>query len=121
MIESGFRAEEIDSAIRCRLNMPMGLLEVLDFSGVDVMKEVSKREMDVVILEVLEKMVKDGRLGMKSGRGFYEYEGFYSRAKISPNLAYRVNPVRILTQGVSTKEDINRAMIYGMRVSLKKI
>lgn len=129
MIESGFKAEEIDSAIRFRIGMPMGLLEVLDFSGVDVtynvMREVSKRGMEVEIPKLLEEMVKEGRLGMKSGKGFYEYEGFYSRAKISPKLAYRVNPLRILAQGVneacwlirngvSTKEDIDKAMVHGM-------
>lgn len=129
LLEEGKKAEEIDAAMRYRLGLPMGLFEVVDFSGVDViynvMREVSKRGLKVIGFELIEEMVKEGRLGMKTGKGFYEYTGFYSRAKISRLNAYKVNPLRILAPGVNeaawiirnnvaSKENIDKAMVLGM-------
>lgn len=124
-----YKPEEIDAAVRYRVGMPMGLFEVADFSGVDVlynvMNELGKRGMDLEVPEILRKMVEEKRLGMKTGKGFYEYEGFYSRAKISPSLAYKINPLKLLApgineaawlirNGVASRESIDKAMVYGM-------
>ncbi|MCS7143808.1 MAG: 3-hydroxyacyl-CoA dehydrogenase/enoyl-CoA hydratase family protein [Archaeoglobaceae archaeon] len=129
LIEEGDRPEEIDAVVRHRIGMPMGLLEVVDFSGVDVLYnvivELRKRGMDVEVSETVKRMIEDNRLGMKTGRGFYEYEGFYSRAKILPKFAYRLNPLRLLApgvneacwlirNGVASKESIDKAMVLGM-------
>ncbi|MCS7144424.1 MAG: 3-hydroxyacyl-CoA dehydrogenase/enoyl-CoA hydratase family protein [Archaeoglobaceae archaeon] len=129
LIEEGDRPEEIDAVVRHRIGMPMGLLEVVDFSGVDVLYnvivELRKRGMDVEVSETVKRMIEDNRLGMKTGRGFYEYEGFYSRAKILPKFAYRLNPLRLLASGVNeacwlirngvaSKESIDKAMVLGM-------
>jgi len=58
----------------------MGIFEVVDFSGVDtvynVLHEVKKRGFEIEVPDLLENMVSEGRLGMKTGRGFYEYSGF---------------------------------------------
>ncbi|MCQ4152680.1 MAG: 3-hydroxyacyl-CoA dehydrogenase/enoyl-CoA hydratase family protein [Archaeoglobi archaeon] len=129
LIESGYRPEEIDAVVKYRIGMPMGLLEVVDFSGVDVLynviKELGRRGMDVEVPETVRRMVEENRLGMKTGRGFYEYEGFYSRAKILPKFAYRLNPLNLIAagineaawlirNGVATKESIDKAMVLGM-------
>jgi len=129
LMEKGYRAEEIDAAVKYRIGMPMGLLEVADFSGVDVLynviNELRKRGMDLEVPEILKKMMEEKRFGMKTGKGFYEYEGFYSRAKILPRSAYKVNPLKLLTagineaawlirNGVASKEDIDKAMVLGM-------
>lgn len=124
-----YRAEEIDATVRYRIGMPMGIFEVADFSGVDVLynviNELKKRGMDLEVPEVLKKMVEEKRLGMKTGKGFYEYEGFYSRAKISPRFAYKLNPLKLLAtgineaawllrNGVASRESIDKAMVFGM-------
>ncbi|AGK60174.1 3-hydroxyacyl-CoA dehydrogenase /Enoyl-CoA hydratase [Archaeoglobus sulfaticallidus PM70-1] len=129
MVEEGFKPEEIDSAVKYRLGLPMGILEVVDFSGVDIVfyvtHEMMKRGVNVKPSKLVEEMIKEGRLGMKSGRGFYEHKGVYHRVKIPRNLAYRVNPVRILApaineaswllrNGIATREDIDKAMVLGM-------
>ncbi len=124
-----FKPEEIDSAIRYRAGLPMGIFEVVDFTGVDtvynVLKEVNKRGFAIEMPEILEKMVEENALGMKTGKGFYTYKSFYDRAKIPKKYAYNVNPLQILApgineaawlirNGIATKEDIDKATVKGM-------
>jgi 3-hydroxybutyryl-CoA dehydrogenase len=51
--------EAIDSVARLGFNHPMGPLELADLIGLDILRQ----------------LVAAGRLGRKSGRGFYEYAG----------------------------------------------
>ena len=72
-------AEEIDLAMQLGLSHPIGPLRLADLIGLDVCLDV----MDVMYRQfsdskyrpcpLLRKMVDAGRLGRKSGRGFYEY------------------------------------------------
>ena len=72
-------AEEIDLAMKLGLSHPIGPLALADLIGIDVCLDV----MDVMYREfsdskyrpcpLLRKMVDAGRLGRKSGRGFFEY------------------------------------------------
>jgi len=129
LVEEGYKPEEVDAAARYRLGLPMGVLEVVDFSGVDVvyyvMNEVVKRGVKIKPSKIIEEMVKEGKLGMKTGKGFYEYKGIYSRARIPKSLAYKVNSLRLIASavneaawlirnGIASKEDIDKAMILGM-------
>ncbi len=76
-------ADDIDKAVVLGLNWPMGPLKLADFVGLDVVYHSSKStaaEMDEEYIrkrfqpsKLLEKMVKEGRLGMKTRKGFYEY------------------------------------------------
>jgi 3-hydroxyacyl-CoA dehydrogenase/enoyl-CoA hydratase/3-hydroxybutyryl-CoA epimerase len=72
-LEKGEKAEKLDEAAR-QFGMPMGPIELADTVGLDVCAHVGK------ILKLggdgskLEKMVSDGHLGKKSGRGFYTWK-----------------------------------------------
>ena len=73
-------AEDIDIAVKRGLNWPMGPFQLSDFSGLDTVLGVRKDRMereaapgDVATVAILERMVAAGRLGRKSGRGFYDY------------------------------------------------
>ena len=71
--------EEIDAAMKLGANLPMGPFELCDFIGNDIVLNISKVLLDHTgdlrfkPPKLLEQMVADGKLGRKSGRGFYEY------------------------------------------------
>jgi 3-hydroxybutyryl-CoA dehydrogenase len=85
MIEDGVAtAEEIDKATRYGLGLrfaALGVVEFIDFGGSDILHHAS-REMSASIDRhryaappIVGRMVEQGRLGLKSGSGFYDYEG----------------------------------------------
>ncbi len=79
LMEGVADAEDIDSVAKLGLNHPMGPLELADFIGLDVCNDVLQvmhREFGDPKYRpcpLLVQMVRAGRLGRKSGRGFYEY------------------------------------------------
>jgi 3-hydroxybutyryl-CoA dehydrogenase len=81
MYDEGFAtAEDIDAAVSLGLNHPMGPLTLLDYIGLDTAMFVAQvlyeefKEPSYAPPPLLKRMVAAGRLGRKSGRGFYEYE-----------------------------------------------
>jgi 3-hydroxyacyl-CoA dehydrogenase len=70
--------EDIDKAIKLGLNWPMGPLALLDYIGEDTalsICDVLKKELGSKFTPspLLEKMVKQGLLGRKTGQGFYNW------------------------------------------------
>ena len=83
MVEEGAAtAEEIDKATRFGLGLrfaALGVVEFIDFGGADILHHAS-REMSASIdparyaaPAILDRMMEEGRLGLKSGSGFYDY------------------------------------------------
>jgi 3-hydroxybutyryl-CoA dehydrogenase len=80
MYEDDFASrEDIDTGMKLGCGHPMGPLTLCDFIGLDVLYAVCdslyeefKRD-EYAPPPLLKRMVASGRLGRKSGRGFYEY------------------------------------------------
>ncbi len=79
MLEEGVAsAEDIDAAMTLGYRHPMGPLELTDLVGLDVRLEIARYLEEELgeryrPPELLERMVDEGRLGKKSGEGFYEW------------------------------------------------
>ncbi|HEX2239471.1 MAG TPA: 3-hydroxyacyl-CoA dehydrogenase NAD-binding domain-containing protein [Gammaproteobacteria bacterium] len=76
MVDDGIPISVIDQAIK-DFGMLMGPLEMADIVGLDIalsVGEILSREYGYVVPEKLRAMVAEGRLGRKSGQGFYAYK-----------------------------------------------
>lgn len=80
LVQEGTAPEHVDEAMQLGCNFPMGPLALADLIGVDVvldcqtalweqMQRLSKYEP----CSLLQEMVREGKLGRKSGAGFYPY------------------------------------------------
>jgi 3-hydroxybutyryl-CoA dehydrogenase len=81
MVEQGVAsAKDIDRAMELGYNHPMGPLKLTDLVGLDVRLRIAEHLYATLggsqyrPPELLRSMVAQGRLGKKSGRGFYEWE-----------------------------------------------
>ena len=73
--------EDVDKAVKLGLNYPMGPFELMDLTGVDICKFVAdyfykelNKEGKWVSPTLLKNLIRAGRLGRKSGAGWYEYK-----------------------------------------------
>ena len=71
--------EDIDKGLKLGANHPMGILELMDVVGVDVIHDAlsslweSTKEERYKPCPLLLEMVRTNRLGRKTGEGFYKY------------------------------------------------
>ncbi len=83
MVERGdATAKDVDTGMELGCGHPMGPLKLLDYVGLDTTLFImdgwyQRYPADPMFKpsELLKRMVKEGKLGRKSGRGFYEWEG----------------------------------------------
>ena len=132
---TGATLEEIDSAVKFKLGFPMGIFELADFTGMDVIHkatvEMHLRDKKVINPHPLvEKMFDEKKLGQKSGQGYYKYsDDKYERVSLSEELAEKCDPIQIVanilnnaawlvTNGASDIEEIEKAAQLGL--GLKK-
>lgn len=80
MVEQGVAsAADIDRAMELGYRHPMGPLRLTDLVGLDVRLDIARYLHEELGAEqfrppaILERMVAEGRLGRKSGRGFYDW------------------------------------------------
>jgi len=132
---TGATLEEIDSAVKFKLGFPMGIFELADFTGMDVIHkattEMHLRDKKVILPHpTIEKLFDEKKLGQKSGEGFYKYSGDkYERIALSEELAEKFNPIQLVaniinnaawlvSNGASDIEEIEKAAQLGL--GLKK-
>jgi len=81
IVEEGIATkEDVDIAVKNGLNYPMGPFELMDLTGIDICyfvneyfhKELNK-ELKWVSPNLLKTMIRAGKLGKKTGEGWYDY------------------------------------------------
>ncbi len=122
---------EIDSAVKFTLNFPMGIFELADFTGLDVIHkatiEMYSRDKKVINPHpLIQKLFDQKKLGQKTGSGFYDYTGEkYERVNLTEELAKKFDPTQILgiilnnaawliTNQASDAQEIEKALNLGM-------
>jgi enoyl-CoA hydratase/3-hydroxyacyl-CoA dehydrogenase len=125
----------IDSAVKFKLSFPMGIFELADYTGIDVIhkatEEMHSRDQKVIRPHPKIKQLFDEKnLGQKSGKGFFEYKGDkYERINLTEEEASKYDPVALIgvaannaawliSNNVCSREDLEKALKLGM--GLKK-
>lgn len=96
------KLEEIDSAVKFKMGFPMGIFELADFTGMDVIHkatiELQSRDKKVIFPhQDIEKLFNEKKLGQKSGEGFYKYsDDKYERIQLDEDLAKKCNPIHLV-------------------------
>jgi len=126
---------EIDSAVKFRLGFPMGIFELADFTGLDVIHkatvEMHMRDKKVILPHTsIEQLFNEKKLGQKSGEGFYKYsDDKYERIQLSEESAQKCDPTQsianilnnaawLVTNNASDIDEIEKAASLGL--GLKK-
>ena len=83
--------EEIDTVMILGMSHPMGPLFLADFIGLDVCLSILNvmhegfQDDKYAACNLLKQMVNNNELGVKTGKGFYDYSDGLKNKKVSPN------------------------------------
>ena len=122
---------EVDSASKYKMALPMGIFELADYTGLDVIhkatNEMYSRDKKVVFPHPkIQELFENKELGQKTGKGFYQYQGDnYERIQLTEELAEKFDPISLvsvavnnaswlLSNGVCNKNELEQALMLGM-------
>jgi 3-hydroxybutyryl-CoA dehydrogenase len=120
--------EEVDSTARNKLKLPMGLFELADYVGLDVVVDIwnvlVNRGTSDVKCSLFREKVNEKNLGVKSGKGFYTYPSPGKYVKVQLPSESKVDSARLISLAVNeaswmveneivSAKDIDTVMIYG--------
>ncbi len=119
--------EEIDTAVMLGLNYPRGILRMADSVGIDlIVNEMNRlfekydKEDRYKVSSVLIKLVKQGKLGRKTGEGFYTYgPGEYECIKLDINEKTKVG--RIILNRPNRANAFNADMMAELNKALGEL
>jgi 3-hydroxybutyryl-CoA dehydrogenase len=119
--------EDIDESMRAGAGFPMGPLTLLDLIGLDTCVEILERMYSEtgrdrhITARVLRELVDAGKLGRKTGAGFYEYgdvaepvPGAVDEKIVDALLRPYLDDARVMADsGYASETDIDTAMTLG--------
>jgi enoyl-CoA hydratase/3-hydroxyacyl-CoA dehydrogenase len=128
----GKSAFEIDAAIKYKLGLPMGMLELQDTLGggsIDTQFHVMEYFGETMgksygPAPILEKLFKEKNYGKKTGKGYYDWSGGKTN-ELQMNAGANFDPIRVLATAVNeaakllemdatTREEIDTAVLLGL-------
>ncbi|MFX0151768.1 MAG: 3-hydroxyacyl-CoA dehydrogenase/enoyl-CoA hydratase family protein [Candidatus Hodarchaeota archaeon] len=129
LVDQGkYTHEQIDAAANM-MGLPMGLFLMLDNSGVDIIYHsmnymASRLHPDYKPTPTLEKMIKENKLGKKTGEGFYKWPevgrpmidtSIESDFDVMNLIKIQINEgAKVLEEGLCTANEINIGMQLGL-------
>lgn len=122
---------EVDSASKYKMALPMGIFELADYTGLDVIhkatNEMYSRDKKVVFPHPkIQELFENKELGQKTGKGFYRYQGDnYERIQLTEELAEKFDPISLVSVAVNNaswllsnevcdKNELEQALMLGM-------
>ncbi len=128
---SGASMVEVDSASKYKMALPMGILELADYTGMDVIhkatSEMYSRDKKVIFPHPkIQQLYDNKELGQKTGKGFYQYQGDnYERVQLTEEAAEKFDPIPLvsvavnnaswlISNGVCNREELEQALKLGM-------
>jgi enoyl-CoA hydratase/3-hydroxyacyl-CoA dehydrogenase len=132
----GASMTQIDSAVKFNMGFPMGIFELADYTGLDIIHkattEMYLRDNKVVNPHPrIKQLFEEHNLGQKSGKGFYDYKNDkYERINLTQEEAERYDPIKLLavaannaawliSNGVCDIQDLEKALRLGMGLKEK--
>jgi enoyl-CoA hydratase / 3-hydroxyacyl-CoA dehydrogenase len=126
---------EVDSASKYKMALPMGIFELADYTGMDVIhkatSEMYSRDKKVIFPHPrIQELYENKELGQKTGKGFYQYQGDnYERVQLTEEAAEKYDPIPLVAVAVNNaswlisnqvcnREELEKALKLGM--GLKK-
>ena len=128
---SGASMVEVDSASKYKMVLPMGIFELADYTGMDVIhkatSEMYSRDKKVIFPHPkIQQLYENKELGQKTGKGFYQYQGDnYERVQLTEEAAEKFDPIPLvsvavnnaswlISNGVCNREELEQALKLGM-------
>ena len=121
--------EGVDSAAVYKLGLPMGMFELTDYTGIDVLykaaEAVKARDPSSILgAPLLKEKYEQGKFGKKTGEGYYVWPSGV-RPKISKEAGQNVDPLLFFSVGVNaaawllrndvcSKEDLDLSVKLGL-------
>ena len=130
LLDSGeYSRDDIDASMREGCHLPMGPMTLMDLVGNDVTLPVLEtiyeetRRPEHAPSKLIEQMVRENKLGRKSGRGFFTYENGQvidaANGQVRQEiidalwLPYLREAVAMMQEGYASEDDIALAMTKG--------
>ena len=131
LLDAGYTKEQIDSAMQHREGMPLGPFMLADLIGLDIVHSILKVFQENLGPEYgpaksIEELFTAGKLGRKTGEGFYSYEERPSIPKEAGE-GFDVNLLldsmieeaeKIVREGIADEEAVDAALKLGANLPL---
>ncbi|MEO1707612.1 MAG: 3-hydroxyacyl-CoA dehydrogenase NAD-binding domain-containing protein [Pseudomonadota bacterium] len=128
LLEDGALPQDVDRAMR-DFGMPMGLFQVADLAGLDIgwhnrRRQDATRDPNERYVDIADKLYEMGRLGQKTGAGYYLYTDGNRQPQIDPvvdALVIDASARKGITRRAISDDDIRKTILKAMVEEGQKI